>query len=284
MRSVFAGLFLLFCLPGAPADAQGAGEMAVDVELVLAVDVSRSMTERELEIQRRGYAEAIASIEVIEAIGGGPNGRVALTYVEWAGSISQRTVVPWTLIGSAADARAFARRLTTHFEAAMRRTSISGAIDHAAGLFEGNGYGGLRQVIDVSGDGPNNEGRSVEAARDEAVARGIVINGLPLMTREGMGFQWTLPDLDRYYEDCVIGGPAAFVVPVTDWSEFARAVRRKLVLELVGPAVAPVLPAQYVPAQHLPAQFMQDLYGTEPPAKYDCLIGEKIWRDLYERN
>ena len=271
MRHLVTGLLVALALAG---QSRAAGELAVDVELVLAVDVSRSMTERELEIQRRGYAEAIASFEVSEAIAGGPNGRVALTYVEWAGSVSQRTVVPWTLIGSPADAQDFAGRLATHFESAMRRTSISGAIDHAAAAFEGNGFAGLRQIIDVSGDGPNNEGRPVEAARDAAVARGIVINGLPLMTSEGMGFQWTLSDLDRYYRDCVIGGPAAFVVPVTEWSEFARAVRRKLVLELVGPAVAPVVPAQ----------FMQDLYVTEPPAKYDCLIGEKIWRDLYERN
>lgn len=275
MRFVVAGLLGALGLSG---PALAAGEIAVDVELVLAVDVSRSMTERELEIQRRGYAEAIASFEVSEAIASGPNGRVALTYVEWAASASQRTVVPWTLIGSAADADAFAGHLATHFESAMRRTSISGAIDHAAGLFDGNGFSGLRQIIDVSGDGPNNEGRPVEAARDAAVARGIVINGLPLMTREGMGFQWTLSDLDRYYRDCVIGGPAAFVVPVTEWSEFARAVRRKLVLELVGPAVEPA------GAPVVPAQFMQDLYVTEPPAKYDCLIGEKIWRDLYERN
>src|SRR5690606_7393911 len=190
-------------------------------------------------------------------------------YVEWAGSGSQRTIVPWTLIGSTGEARAFSAQLTAEFQQTMRRTSISGAIDHAAGLFEGNGFTGLRQIIDVSGDGPNNDGRPVTEARDEALARGIVINGLPLMTREGMGAQWHLDELDRYYVECVIGGPTAFVVPVTDWSEFAGAVRRKLVLELVGPAAAPIVRAQYVPAQERP---------------YDCLIGEKIWHNLYERN
>ena len=118
-------------------------------------------------------------------------------------------------------------------------------------------------MIDVSGDGPNNHGRPVEAARDAAVARGIVINGLPLMTDEGMGQQWYLADLDRYYRDCVIGGEAAFVVPVTDWAEFARAVRQKLVLEFVG-APPPVIRAQYAPEQ----------------PKYDCLTGEKIWNDI----
>ena len=250
----------------APAMAQE--DVPVDVELVLAVDVSRSMTPRELEIQRRGYAEAIASAEVVGAILGGPEGRVALTYMEWAGAGAQRVVVEWTLIGSAADARAFADRLTARFDVNLSRTSISGAIDAAAASFEGNGFAGWRQVIDVSGDGPNNHGRPVEQARDAALARGIVINGLPLMTDEGMGRQWHLADLDRYYKDCVIGGPAAFVIPVTDWSEFARAVRQKLVLELVH------RPAAEVAAPVLVAQYATDL------PKYDCLIGERIWNDM----
>ena len=267
MSRVLFGLLFAAGL-AAEAGAQGEADVEVDVELVLAVDVSRSITENELEIQRRGYAEAIASMEVRQAIANGPNGRIALTYVEWAGSASQRTVVPWTLIGTDDEARAFSERVRAHFEPGMRRTSISGAIDHAAGLFDDNGFEGLRQIIDVSGDGPNNEGRPVTEARDDALARGIVINGLPLMTREGMGAQWLLPDLDRYYIECVIGGPAAFVVPVTDWSEFARAVRRKLVLELVGQPV-PLVPAQYQPESERP---------------YDCVVGEKIWRNLYEFN
>jgi hypothetical protein len=225
------------------------------------------MTQRELEIQRRGYAEAIASAEVVDAILNGPEGRVALTYMEWAGAASQRVVVDWTLIGSQADARAFAAMLTARFDVNLSRTSISGAIDAAVTRFDGNGFAGWRQVIDVSGDGPNNHGRPVEMARDAALARGIVINGLPLMTDEGMGRQWHLADLDRYYRDCVIGGPTAFVIPVTDWSEFARAVRQKLVLELVHRPPddpAPVVSVQYAP--ELP--------------KYDCLVGERIWNDM----
>jgi hypothetical protein len=261
MRSVLALALAVSLALAAPAAAQ---DVAVDVELVLAVDVSRSMTPRELEIQRRGYAEAIGSAEVVDAIRNGPEGRVALTYMEWAGSGSQRTVVDWTLVGSTADARAFAERLTSRFDVNLSRTSISGAIDAAVLSFEGNGFAGWRQVIDVSGDGPNNHGRPVEHARDAALARGIVINGLPLMTDEGMGRQWYLADLDRYYRDCVIGGPAAFVIPVTDWSEFARAVRQKLVLELVHRSQAGIVRAQYAPEQ----------------AKYDCLIGERIWNDM----
>jgi hypothetical protein len=252
----------LVSLLAAAAPAAGQG-VRVDVELVLAVDVSRSMTPNELEIQRRGYAAAIASAEIIDAIRNGPEGRVALTYMEWAGAGSQRTVVGWTLIASGEDARAFADRLITRFDENLSRTSISGAIDAAAASFDDNGFAGWRQVIDVSGDGPNNHGRPVEDARDAALARGIVINGLPLMTDEGIGRQWHLPDLDRYYRDCVIGGPSAFVIPVSDWSEFALAVRQKLVLEFVGPA-PPLIRAQHDPGA----------------AKYDCLIGERIWDDM----
>ena len=182
---------LLACLPDFAA-----AETEVDLELFLAVDVSRSMTPRELEIQRRGYAEALVSREVVSAIERGLLGRIALTYVEWAGAASQRVVVDWTLIESRADAEAFAEKITAHFEDAMRRTSISGAIDYATWAFDENGFQGLRRVIDISGDGPNNQGRTVTDARDEALAAGIVINGLPLMTKEGRGWApsgiWTI--------------------------------------------------------------------------------------------
>jgi hypothetical protein len=259
MRWLLAAILLLAALPGG---AVRAGEIAVDVELVLAVDVSRSMTERELEIQRRGYAEALASSEVAGAIRRGYLGRIALIYVEWAGARDQRVILPWTLIAGEADAAAFSAKLTAEFDSSLRRTSISGAIDFAAGLFEANGFAGERLVIDISGDGPNNHGGPVEAARDAALARDIVINGLPLMTREGMGSQWHLADLDEYYRHCVIGGPGAFVIAVTDWAEFAVAVRRKLVHDL---AAAPAPAAVLAPAA---------------ASGYDCLVGEKIW----ERN
>ncbi len=240
-----------------------AEDVEVDVELFLAVDVSRSMTQRELEIQRRGYAEALVSKDVIKAIGAGLIGRIAVTYVEWAGVGSQRTIMDWTVIGGRADAEAFASRLTARFDSALRRTSISGALDHAASSFERNGFISNRQVIDVSGDGPNNEGRPVLAARADALAKGIVINGLPLMTREGMGSRWHLDDLDDYYRNCVTGGPASFVIPVLDWSKFPEAVRQKLVLEL---ASAPTAPLPLLKA------------STEP--EYDCLVGEKVWQRL----
>jgi hypothetical protein len=261
---VLAALTALLALP---ALAQGeAGEpIEVDVELVLAVDVSRSMSPRELEIQRRGYAEALVSEPVVRAITQGMTGQVAIAYMEWAGRASQRVVIDWRLLGSRADAEAFAADLSAGFSASMRRTSISTGLLAAAEMFEGNGYVGLRRVIDISGDGPNNEGVPVTEARDAVLGRGIIINGLPLMTNDGFGSGFNLPDLDEYYRQCVVGGPSAFVVPVTDWDQFADAVRQKLVLELVG---RPPPPALAAPAR-------ERLIRAQG---YDCLIGEKIWQ------
>jgi len=233
----------------------------VDVELALMVDVSRSMGPEELELQRRGYAAAIASDQVVGAILNGFTGRIALTYVEWAGDFSQRVIVPWTLIDSRAAAEDVANTLTANFSLGMRRTSIAGAIDFAAADISNNEFDGLRQVIDISGDGPNNQGRPVVEARDAAVATGFVINGLPLITFDARDTMWGVEDLDLYYQDCVIGGPGAFVIPVRDWKEFPLAVRRKIVLELVGP------PEALIPAR---SGMTED--------GYDCLIGEKLRR------
>ena len=247
-------LFLLF-----PLSTWAQDRLEVDVELFLAVDLSRSMTPYEIEIQRRGYAEALASDQVWNAINGGLIGTVAITYVEWAGEYAQRVVVPWTLIDSREDAQGIAHVIGTQFSDGMRRTSISGALLYAADSIETNAYQGLRRVIDISGDGPNNQGRPVTRARNSVLEKGIIINGLPLMTRDEMSRIWDIPDLDEYYRRCVIGGPGAFVIPVLDWSQFAEAVKRKLVLEISG-----------LPAQIIPAQMRKEL-------PYDCLIGEKTW-------
>ncbi|APX11717.1 DUF1194 domain-containing protein [Tateyamaria omphalii] len=239
----------------------------VDVELFLAVDVSRSMQPYELEIQRRGYAAALKSPEVQDAIADGFLGRIAVTYVEWAGAYHQREIVPWTLLATAEDSAEVAARITAHFDQAMRRTSISSALTYAAESIETNAFDGLRRVIDVSGDGPNNVGIPVTRARDAVLARGITINGLPLMTQDnGIMARWNIADLDAYYTACVIGGAGAFVVPVTDWSEFEDAVRRKLVLEIAGQ----------------PARLWQAQVRSTAP--YNCLIGEEIWernRDIF---
>ena len=252
------------------AKAQGGGTK-VDVELVLGVDVSWSMDHDEQLIQRDGYSAAFRSKDVIDAILDGGYGRIAVTYVEWAGSTSQETVVPWTLIDSAAAAQKFSNALKVQEPLQLRRTSISGAIDYAGARFRNNGYAGLRRVVDISGDGPNNDGRPVDEARDEAVASGITINGLPLMTNATDTYGgFSVQDLDTYYTDCVIGGGQSFVIPVTSWEEFPVALRRKLVLELADRTPdatdAPRLPVVKVQAK----------------PKMDCRIGEKIWQKRWQ--
>ncbi|KIN72948.1 DUF1194 domain-containing protein [Sulfitobacter guttiformis] len=236
----------------------------VDLELVLAVDVSRSMSAEELELQRRGYAEALGSPEVIKAIEGGLLGRIALTYLEWAGAGSQRVIVPWTEISDATQAGAVALRIGSYYDASLRRTSISSALRYSARSIETNGFEGMRRVIDISGDGPNNMGIPVAAARDEVVARGITINGLPLMTEDILSEMWGIPDLDLYYTRCVIGGAGAFVVPVLTWDAFPAAVKRKMVLEIASAPAAPPIGAQ--------------LFKAQEKAPYDCLVGEKMWK------
>ncbi|WP_244597720.1 DUF1194 domain-containing protein [Roseitalea porphyridii] len=249
-------------LAASPAWAQ---PRQVDVELVLAVDVSGSMRFNELQIQRRGYAEAFRSRAVHEAITGGLIGEVAVTYVEWARADLQRVIVPWTLIAGAEDAEAFAGRLESAPISNMRNTSISGAILYGIASIEENAFDGLRRVIDISGDGPNNQGGRVDVARDEAIDRGIVINGLPIMAEPWMGgLGFNISGLDVYYRDCVIGGPGAFLLPVEDWDGFPEAVRRKIVLELAGGQ--PAGPARAVPP---PVRLAQ-----EQPI--DCTIGEKL--------
>ncbi len=255
---------ILYFAPGASAVEP------VDVELVLAVDVSLSMSPSELEIQRHGYAAALTDQQVIDAIAAGGYGKIAITYFEWAGSTSQRVIVPWTVIESRQDAEAVAAKLTAAPSNSARRTSISSAIDFGVDLFAETNYRGTKRVIDISGDGPNNQGPQVDLSRDLAVAQGIVINGLPLMTNGGLTSAYDVDDLDLYYTDCVIGGPGAFMIPVNDWEQFPEAVRRKLVLELAG-ANAPIWVSgeagspQVIFAQHR--------------LRYDCLAGEKLWRD-----
>jgi hypothetical protein len=242
----------------------------VDVELVLAVDVSLSMSPAELEIQRHGYAAALTHDNVLKAIADGAYGKIAVTYVEWAGTTWQRVIVPWTMIASRADAERFVMQLNASPPDSARRTSISGALSFGSDLFAESGFQGTKRVIDVSGDGPNNQGAPVNLTRDEVVKQGITINGLPLMTRGGFSSAFDVDNLDRYYSDCVIGGPGAFMIPVNDWTQFPDAIRRKLVLELAGPA-SPQWAAQE--ASHPPVVLADDRPTT------DCLAGEKMWRN-----
>lgn len=242
----------------------------VDIELVLAVDVSLSMSPDELDIQRDGYAAALTHDRVLEAIAEGAYGKIAVTYFEWAGTTSQHVVVPWTIIATREDAERVAKQLSVAPPASARRTSISSALDFGGDLFAESQYRGAKRVIDISGDGPNNQGPPVNFIRDELTSKGITINGLPLMTNGGLSSAYDVENLDLYYTDCVIGGPGAFMIPVNDWTQFPEAIRRKLVLELAGPASRLWAAEQ---GEGRPLVFAQ----ARP--SFDCLIGEKLWRD-----
>ncbi|MEE8276345.1 MAG: DUF1194 domain-containing protein [Alphaproteobacteria bacterium] len=216
-----------------------AADEPVDLELVLAVDISGSIDAFEARLQRQGYMSAIVHPRVIGAIESGFLQRIAVTYFEWGGDFHQRTIVGWTVISDAASARAFASALAEMPIVRARRTSISAAIDYAVPLFENNGYEGTRRVIDVSGDGYNNIGRPVIEARDAAVATGITINGLPIINDRPNPFGRPPPaNLDTYYENYVIGGPGSFLVVAVKFDNFAQAILSKLIREIA--AAAPV--------------------------------------------
>ncbi len=257
----FAALAVCLGVIGMSGSAAAAA-VAVDLELVLAVDVSRSMDYDEQQLQRDGYVAAFRAPEVIQAIQDGAAGRIAVTYMEWSGPSYQQVLVPWTIVGNSQEADAFATALE---QAPMTRasgTSISGGLEAAAGLFGASGASGERQVIDVSGDGPNNMGLPVAPMRDQVIEQGIAINGLPIVLHNGGGGYslFNIPNLDIYYRDCVIGGPGAFMVTVDDTNGFEKAIRRKLVLEISGLTPRLMLAAETVPTA---------------PQRTDCLIGEK---------
>jgi hypothetical protein len=249
-------------LPIAAADEAN----RVDVELILAVDVSYSMDMDELALQREGYAGAITSREFLQALKTGPTGKVAVTYFEWAASTDQKIVIPWRVIEGPESAGAVAAEI---LEAPLRRasrTSISGAINFAMPLFDANAYHGIRRVIDISGDGPNNNGELVTIARDAALAKGVTINGLPIMSKETNYATMDIENLDFYYEDCVIGGAGSFVVPIKTREKFKEAIRTKLVMEV---------------AHRVPEQRVVPAAAREP--RVSCTVGEKIWQDRWGR-
>ena len=260
-----AGISAVLAAP-LPAVAKG-GPVAVDAEIVLAVDVSYSMNDEEQHLQRAGYVEAIKSPEFLQALKANQIGKIAVTYIEWASYGDQKVLVDWTLIDGPESARTFADRLAEAPFRRARRTSIAGAIDASMRLFEGNGFAGVRRVIDISGDGPNNDGRGVVAAREDAVATGVTINGLPLVNiRPYVGFA-DIENLDVYYEDCVIGGPGAFMVPVSDTKKFVEATRTKLVEEIAERGPAPAEP------------LIRPANSAEP--RVSCKIGETMWQKRF---
>jgi len=220
----------------------------VDLKLVLAADISGSMDLEEAALQRQGFVAALRHPDVIATITRGRLGRIALSYVEWAGARIQRTLVGWREISDAASANAFADALQSHPVTTGYWTSISDVIAYGAALLDASPYAARRQIIDISGDGPNNSGPYVPLARDGAIARGIIINGLPIINgRPGpLGYR-PLADLDLYYEDCVIGGQGAFVIVANGFNDFARAIRRKMILEIAG--LTPPSPLLHFAAQ-----------------------------------
>jgi hypothetical protein len=250
-----------------PADLPGKGQLGsiqVDVELVLAVDISYSMDPEEQALQREGYVFALTSPEFLNALKGGMHGRIAVSYVEWAGINEQRLIVPWRMVDGEASASAFAAGITAAPYRRAYRTSIAGALRFSTPLFESNGFQGIRRIIDVSGDGTNNQGPLVTIVRDEVIAQGITINGLPIMLKRPNAATMDIENLDIYYEDCVIGGPGAFVVPIRDREKFKEATRTKLVLEIAGREPEP----RVVPVQ------------ARAP-RISCTVGERMWQDRW---
>ena len=235
MRTVRTLLLLILTGVAAVPAAAAAAEQ-VDLLLVLAADVSRSVDNAKFQLQREGYAAAISDPRVLDAIRSGRNGRVGLTFVEWSGAGSQRVLIDWTTIGDAETARGFGDRLLEAPRSFADRTSISGAIEFAMGQLARAPYESARRTIDVSGDGTNNAGRDVTLARDEAVAKGITINGLVILSATPL--PWN-PDhtnppggLDNYYRTNVVGGPGAFVLVAKDSSSFGEAIIEKMIAEV----------------------------------------------------
>lgn len=248
----------------APRNPSESKQTTVDIELVLAVDISYSMDPDELALQREGYSRALTSAEFLNALRQGIHGKIAITYFEWAGAQDQKVVVPWRVIDGPESAGSIASEISQAPLRRAARTSISGALLFGMKLFESSGQRGIRRVIDISGDGANNSGPLVVVAREEVLSHGITINGLPLMLKRPSYSTMDIEQLDEYYEDCVIGGPAAFVVPVKDRDKFVEAIRTKLVLEI---------------ARLTPDAKVMKASAANP--RVPCTIGERIWQERW---
>jgi hypothetical protein len=242
MRAVTRFLLLMVATALLVPAAAPAAE-PVDLLLVLAADVSRSVDGAKFQLQREGYAAAISEPRVLEAVRSGRHGRIGLTYVEWSGTGSQRVLIDWTMIADAASAKGFGDRLLEAPRSFADRTSISGAIEFAMGQLARAPFDSDRRTIDISGDGTNNAGRDVKAARDEALAQGVTINGLVIFSETPLSWN---PDhtnppggLDNYYRNNVVGGPGAFVVAAQDFGSFGQAIIKKMIAEVAQTERAP---------------------------------------------
>ncbi len=244
----------------------------VDLELVLAVDISGSVDDDEAALQRNGYIQAFRDPEVLRAIKSGRHGAIAVTYMEWAGGHHQQFLVDWMRIDDEETAHDFADALAFEPITINVWTSISGAIDAGIWAFEQSPFEARRRVIDISGDGANNDGGFVLPARNRALNAGLTINGLPIINdRLSRYGRPQIPNLDYYYTDCVVGGPGAFIIVANGFQDYARAVRRKLILEIAG--------ATPVPSGGNNAVIQADGHFRPP-----CTVGESLrrgWEDDY---
>jgi hypothetical protein len=236
MRKIRALTLLLIFAGASSLSAAALAAESVDLLLVLAADVSRSVDNAKFQLQRDGYAAAISDARVLDAIRSGRHGRIGLTFVEWSGVGAQRVVIDWTMIADGATAKGFGDRLLEAQRSFADRTSISGAIEFAMGQLARAPYESRRRTIDVSGDGTNNAGRDVVPARDEALAQGVTINGLVILSETPLAWN---PDhtnppggLENYYRDHVVGGPGAFVLAAQDFNSFGQAIVKKMIAEV----------------------------------------------------
>jgi hypothetical protein len=287
------GLLALLFL-ALPAAAQERKE--VDLALILAVDISGSVDPEEAKLQRQGYVDAFRDKVVVRAILGGNHGRIAVAYFEWSDAWVQRLLVDWTLLDSEGAIEAFTRRLENAPISIARRTSISGAIRYAIPMYRRMPYEADRKVLDISGDGSNNDGGLVTDVRHDALKERIVINGLPIMNDRPNPFGFpSETDLDRYYLHCVTGGPRSFVEVAQDFEDFPRAVRKKLLQEVadtgplndfdigdLGAVRANVQLAQSNGRRQARAE--EDFTRfVRPEYELGCDIGEKRSRDFWQR-
>jgi hypothetical protein len=236
MRSLLRIVFCLLTLAAGQFAAPIARAQPVDLLLVLASDVSRSVDHQKFILQREGYAAAISDKQVLDAIRSGPNGKIALSFIEWSGVGAQKVVIDWTAIDGPAAARKFGDQLVEAPRSFADRTSISGGIEFSMAQFKRSPFEATRRTIDVSGDGTNNAGRDVRLARDEVVAAGVTINGLVILSGNQMPWnpEHTNPPggLENYYRENVIGGPGAFVMAAEGFESFGRAIIKKMIAEI----------------------------------------------------
>ncbi|HJZ33334.1 MAG TPA: DUF1194 domain-containing protein [Hyphomicrobiaceae bacterium] len=242
-RDMAAIIFALAVAIGVWSPRALAEDDQVDLLLVLAVDISRSVDEKKFRLQRDGYATAIVDPRVVSAMQAGGFGRIAICYMEWASDQDQRVVVEWTPIGSAGEAQGVAQRIRDAPRSFMGRTAIGAAIDYSMNLLSRSPFGAPRQIIDVSGDGTNNAGRDVTLARDAAIERGVIINGLVILSEIPLPTNpmHTHPPggLTAYYENNVIGGPGAFVLEAQNFESFGQLLIQKLIKEIAGLQASP---------------------------------------------